>query len=512
MHNDHSNHHHWWGDVSVWHERLPPPLDGVAASVLLRNVPHADEWLFAALVLLWVAAVVQLRAFARPPPVPLKRLPRRPALCFQFRPDDPVTVNLELLPRSSSNHNHSRVATTGTTSGGGGSLSHSTSSVTSQQPKQQPQQPLPKKASFIQRIDDLMHQKWLFRNRATAPTRGAQLPPENASAAAALPATATTQGMVSHVETVPYVDTDDEDYDDVFSPPGRGGRVGAPVVDHPTHGSPDAVDDGATNEAAPFVVRVPEDLPDSFAPLLSSSHMTVVSHQLTADLVHAVQCEAGVRLRPGRHELPLDQDGSRPQLGLHVSATGCRLSAVAVVGSDGLSNEQDMDVTRLTRSKPMVKHAGLVLDPPLALSNVAPTLIHFPTLFEDRNMIPVLRRMQLVRFLVDFVVSISSFLEKCLWILESQCQIHLSKVRITPLYKGQHKQHHRQRQERVAGNDAGGGVRPLPNQPSPEWRLQLAFSGHVLLFGYIPIPFISVTLPSFIIPQPHALLEFLLSA
>ena len=247
-------------------------------------------------------------------------------------------------------------------------------------------------------------------------------------------------------------------------------------------------------EPEPSFVHM-QDLPDSFAPLLSSSHMEFLSQTLTADLIHAVQVEAGVRLRPGRHEIPLDKDRSRPQLLLDVPVTGCRLSAVAVVGSDNMSNDEDMDVTKPTqaRSKPMVKHAGLVLDPPLPLSNVAPTLIHFPTLFEDLHMIPTLRSMQLFRYIVDFVVSISSFIEKCLWIIESQLQIHLSKVRITPIYKG-----------RAAKTTPEGG-------PSPEWRLQLAFSGHVLLFKVLPIPFISVTLPTFIIPQPHALLDYLIS-
>ena len=89
---------------------------------------------------------------------------------------------------------------------------------------------------------------------------------------------------------------------------------------------------------------------------------------------------------------------------------------------------------------------------------------------------------------MDFVISISSWLEKWLWVIESACQIHLSHVQITPTFKGREQDN------------------------SPEWRLTLAFSGHVLLFGVLPIPFISVTLPTFIIPQPHALISYLLSA
>ena len=302
------------------------------------------------------------------------------------------------------------------------------------------------------------------------------------------------------VETVPLHDEDDADKneseDDMFS----------------ANGASFDEDDYEDDAAPPPPPPPPEtafwnvqDLPDSFAPLLSSSHMELLSQQLTADLIHAVTAQAGVRLRPGRHEVPLDKDGSRPQLVLDVPAhNGCRLSAVAAVGSDGLTHAEDLDVQRATaqRSKPMVKHAGIVLDPPLPLSNVAPTLIHFPTLFEDRHMIPTLRRVQIVRFLMDFVVSISSFLEKCLWILESKCQIHLSQVRITPLYKG------RRRHE----DDDGDVDKEIQPAASPEWRLQLAFSGHVLLFGWVPVPFVNVTLPTFIIPQPHALLDYLISS
>jgi hypothetical protein len=322
-------------------------------------------------------------------------------------------------------------------------------------------------------------------------------------------------GMEGYVENVPLNDVllnddadDDDDlmhvyndlHQDMYSAHQKGSGDATETASPPT-----------TNESPSqqFAWNNLHDcLPDSFAPLLFSSHTQLLSQQLTADLIHAVTAEAGVRMRPGRHEVPLDKDGSRPQLVLHVPAVdGCRITAVAHVGSDGLSHEQDLNVRRPTeqRSKPMVKHAGIVLDPPLPLLNVAPTLIHFPTLFEDRYMIPTLRRVQIVRFVLDFVVSISSFLEKCLWIVESKCQIHLSKVRITPLYKGPQK-----RATTSQGDDAS--ATQIHQQPSPDWRLQLAFSGHVLLFGWVPVPFVNVTLPTFIIPQPHALLDYLLSS
>jgi hypothetical protein len=232
------------------------------------------------------------------------------------------------------------------------------------------------------------------------------------------------------------------------------------------------------------------DLPDSFAPLLSSSQTEMLLHHLTADLIHGVHAEARVKMQEGKHEIPLDKNPDRPQFVLNVPKGSCRLSAMATIGSDCFTSAQDLDVTIPTssRSRPMVKNAELTFDPALPLLNVAPTLIHFPTLFEDKSsVIPRLRRIQFFRLFVDSIVAISSSIEKLLWVLESFLQIHLGKIKVTPLYKG-------------TGDD-----------DSPEWRMSLAFSGHVMLFGLIPIPFINVILPTFIIPQPHALLEYLLS-
>jgi hypothetical protein len=395
--------------MMINHHNLPAPFDTAMSWILLEGVQHADFYLAAACVLLLVLAFVQLKAFARPPPVPLKKLPRRPAIQILFKPDDfAASPSSSKTTNPASSSQQSGAARSRTPSGVFKSVSHS-----------------------------------LFGSNRSLGSG----PMETTDAS-------TAEG--------PKSDTEAEDL------------------------SSDEDDVADTPEESPFLHS--HNLPDSFAPLLSSSQMEILRHQLTADLIHAIHVKGGVRIREGRHEIPLDKNKSRPQLLFVVPKGGCRVTAVAGVGSDGLSSDEDLDVTRptATRSKPMVKHAGLVLDPPLPLANVAPTLIHFPTLFED-NFVPTLRRIQIVRFALDLVVSFSSFLEKVLWIIESKCQIHLSTVRLAPLYKGS-----------------------LENN-SPEWRLALAFSGHVLLFNWIPIPFISVTLPTFIIPHPHALLDHLLT-
>lgn len=394
-----------------------------ASWIIGREISETDIYLMVAIGVLTLIAFIPLRTFAKPKPVPLKVLPRRPALQILFKPDDIATPSL---------------------------ATETTASVTTE-------------------AETRSH------------TGGSRLPGSEVFHPIAQRRRSNSE-MEDSAEDVP------------LSPIRKASEQGDQVHSRETSFDDDSQegDDGPSvtgGAKSPFMNM--QDLPDSFAPLLSSSNVEFISHQLTADLIHAVQVKAGVRIREGRREIPLDKDNSRPQFIIEPPKGGCRVSAAVTIGSDGLTSEEDLDVDRLTtsRSHPMVKNAGLVLDPPLPLANVAPTLIHFPTLFEDRYLVASLRSRHIIRIIVNGIASLSSFLEKVLWIIESQCQIHLSKVQITPLYKGRQK-----------GEDN-----------LPEWRLSLSFSGHVLLFGWIPIPFISVTLPTFIIPQPHALLEFLMT-
>ena len=370
----------------------------------LRDFQYADLYLLVAVGVLTILTFVQLKIFSRPPPVPLKNLPRRPAVSILFKPDDITSTKTP------------SAATASTT------VPTSSSSRT--------------------------NRKRILRKHADS------------------------LGISSAEDDIMHEDEAE--------------LTEAPLADDDSVQSETGMSETSTVEAPMLHLY---DLPDSFAPLLSSSQTEVLLQQLTADLLHAVQAEASVRVREGRHEIPLNKDHSRPQLQLHSPKGGVKISAVALIGSDKFTLEEDLDVTKesTTRSKPMVKKAELCLDPPMPLANVVPTLIHIPTLFEDKDL-PVLRRMHIVRMFMDFVISISSLLEKLLWIVESFCQIHLSNVAITPIFKGKEQ------------------------DQSPEWRLTLAFSGHLLLFGVIPFPFISVVLPTFIIPQPHALISNLLSS
>lgn len=227
-------------------------------------------------------------------------------------------------------------------------------------------------------------------------------------------------------------------------------------------------------------------LPDSFAPLLSSSHMEILWNQLTPELVHALSFDASIQLRNGPHTIPLNKSLSRPQLVLGSNKASSRIYLSGKLGSIDLSNEDDFDMMRSPkhRSLTMVKGCSATLDPPLAMLNVASTLVHLPSLFEDHSL-PGLRQVRIVYFVLTFICSISSLIERFLWIVERKCQIHLSKITASPIFKG--------------SNDV------------PQWKLKLSFSGHALIFNMIKVPFHAISLPTFIIPAPHALLRNLIS-
>merc|ERR1712238_183697 len=73
------------------------------------------------------------------------------------------------------------------------------------------------------------------------------------------------------------------------------------------------------------------DLPDGFAPLLSSSKMKLLYQNLTSDLLHSIHISSTIQLRPGRHEVPICKDASRPQLIFHVPKMGCKVSCNGLI-------------------------------------------------------------------------------------------------------------------------------------------------------------------------------------
>lgn len=419
-------------------------------NLLLADVLYADIYLLIFATLLALLAVAQkFNVFTRPPPVPTKKLPRRPVLQVLFKPDDYVFGMATTAYQSSSSN--------GTVSGkimSPGMKEHRHATTATEENEDE--------ISLFS--DDIASTSWTGEASRT---------------------------LDNGVEKVVGESTSSSKQSKVGQGQGQAQSSRAKKA-----------------KQQPRKNAILHGLPDSFAPLLSSSDMEVVTNGLTADLIHAIHMQAQIRLRQGRHVIPLDKDERRPQFWFDSkngsndiiltdnsnddSVTvqkGCKVSASVTIGSERFSLDEDLDTTRATtsRSRPMVKSADLIFDPPLRLGNVAPTLLHFPNLFEDRAL-PKLRRMQVVGFIVEFLASLWFLLEKFLWLIESRCQVHLGRVKATPIFWG------------AVGTDG-----------TTQWRLSLSFTGHLLLFDWIPFPFISFQLPAFIIPQPHALLEYLMT-
>ena len=304
-------------------------------------------------------------------------------------------------------------------------------------------------------------------------------------------------------------------------------------------------------------------LPDSFAPLLSSSTMEIVQNDISTDLMHAFELKGDATFKKGKHVIPLNKDASRPQFTLDLeknsnyrksvqmhnrkinsdgSSTSTSTSSSSssslnssnnylddfkykmkfhcLIGSDGFTSQEDFVVNTPTtsRSQPMLKSAKISLEPPLPLLNVAPTLIHIPTLFQD-NSIPLLTRRLAVRLVINLFSSFSDLLERFLWFIESNCKIHLSTVYFTPLYNGRSQSQSQSQSQPSQQNTKTSDIQTTDYDENlsinlndgPQWTIRLSFSGKVLLFDLIPIPFFFITLPTFIIPSPHALLHKLLT-
>jgi hypothetical protein len=482
----------WAALVPSWlislYSLLPHPVHYILSNLfLLEHVQgrainnNGYVWLFLGMSAVTLLAIWQLRAFARPPLVALKRLPRRPIVTLLFQPDD-ITTSQVLATKNKQKQQQTATTTTQSKDG----FSNNNNNNTQPWRRRLGKSLQSVSSQFLKATGSLTGNNNNNNNNKSSDDDEYDYDGDHHNRHGLRPssrrqnttATPITDGTSSDDD---FFIADEEDIDDDDDDESH---------DHPAHTAAPSAKPNFSNW----------DMPDSFAPLLSSSHVEVLKHQLTADLIHGVKAEATIRMRDGRHEIPLDKDGSRPQLTLEVPKSGCKLSAIAMIGSDRLSIQDDLNVSipTLSRSKPMVKNAGLVFDPPLPLLNVAPTLIHFPTLFEDVSL-NHMQHLRIVRLFINLIVSLSSFIEKCLWIVESKCQIHLSKIQIRPLYKG--RQQEQEQKEAMNGGE----------DHSAEWRLRLSFSGHLLLWGWIPIPFINIVLPTFVIPQPHALLDHLLT-
>ncbi|GMI16022.1 hypothetical protein TrLO_g2083 [Triparma laevis f. longispina] len=227
-----------------------------------------------------------------------------------------------------------------------------------------------------------------------------------------------------------------------------------------------------------------DDLPTSFAPLLSSSHLTT-QMDLPPDLLHAFQTNTILTFTPGSHQIPFSKSPHRPPLIITVpkpssSAPPATATITSTLGSDNLV-DSFVPLPPSSRSQTTVQSLTITLSQPLTLSNVTATLLHLPSLFTD-NAVKTFNRIQVINWGMQYLNQMTSLVEKVLWNIESMITLNLTSVKASRSYRKTLDQH----------------------------RLTLSFTGQVLFLG-LPIPFINVTLPTFIIPSLHAKISDLMT-
>ncbi|GMI05550.1 hypothetical protein TrVE_jg1864 [Triparma verrucosa] len=233
------------------------------------------------------------------------------------------------------------------------------------------------------------------------------------------------------------------------------------------------------------------DLPTSFAPLLSSSHLST-QMDLPPDLLHAFRTSTTLTFTPGSHQVPFSKSPHRPPLIITVpgqaqeatpsksSTSPTTATITSTLGSDNLL-DSFVPLPPSSRSQTTVQSLTMTLSHPLTLSNVTATLLHLPSLFTD-NAVKTFNRIQVINWFMQYLNQMTALVEKVLWTIESMITLNLTSVKASRSYRKTLNQH----------------------------RLTLSFTGQIIFLG-LPIPFINITLPTFIIPSLHAKINDLLS-
>ncbi|MFW5740900.1 MAG: hypothetical protein ACOC1F_11095, partial [Myxococcota bacterium] len=231
---------------------------------------------------------------------------------------------------------------------------------------------------------------------------------------------------------------------------------------------------------------------DPFSPLRLPEHVEVHLRDIDSALLDHASGEIDIDLQPGTHRLPL---AGRHHFVVEVSEDTIARTSFEV----GAPPIVDQDPTLLGRMlgpgpgdattrehRRVVRSLDLVLDPPLLLPNLIPTLLEVQELFRDRGFGSWIPRSANQRPRAD-PEGTRRFLETLSMVAPSANRLGfvlLQHVRGVPVY------------------------RPRTGR----WELRLSFSGHVQLAGGVPlIPFNDVVLPAFLLPIPYASVDELLS-
>jgi len=222
------------------------------------------------------------------------------------------------------------------------------------------------------------------------------------------------------------------------------------------------------------------ELPTEYAPLLSLRKAKVKKENIVPDIVDELESKLTLTLIPKTHELPFSKRENRLPF-VAIAKDGSTMEITARAGAAFHDNS-----TSISKFQSVVESVNIALKPSLELQNVAPTLINLQKLIND-SFIGGITNFLISTMGLYWLVYVGMFLEVLieynLYILEWLCPIWLSDATAYPVARGKEGHH----------------------------QLEFFFSGHVRLLRFIPVPFVVVHLPHFVIPGLHAELHDLIT-
>ncbi len=232
-----------------------------------------------------------------------------------------------------------------------------------------------------------------------------------------------------------------------------------------------------------------DSMPDEYAPIRLPDTADLEIEGAGPELIDQLKVDFRVELRPGHHDLPVTR---REPLRVDV-AEGCTARGWLCAKRPAGQPDAPAEVTG----------GELVFEPPVELSNVAPTLARLPTLFTDRAMTEVRDRAERSSAGRAAVSLLGDALRRARNTIETVLEEHPDTRRTVERLVDRAR----------AGADEIGHIRlaHVTFRPGRHGELELRFSGENRPFSQVPIPFAEVRLSRLILPSPRLSLAGLLS-
>jgi hypothetical protein len=228
-----------------------------------------------------------------------------------------------------------------------------------------------------------------------------------------------------------------------------------------------------------------------FQPLVPPREVSVELDGVDPGSVARLELDGVAELAHGCHCFPLFAEGVLP---VDVArSTRCRFRVRA-------RHREDVAAT-------VIESFELTFEPAITLRDILPVLVQLPTLFEDKQLAPLLALLQCVSTTKVAGLGLG---ELRAW-ASALVEAGLLQTRLgTPEARERLRSelHHlAERMRGHAGEFASFALERVAAKPvlrAGTWMLEPRFSGKLVLFGQTSIPFDDVALPHALVPAPHA--------